>query len=176
VDGSGEIGVIASVTQPFCRTCTRAQLSAEGWLYTCLFASQGHIYKQVHYSTLTLRVTDTSHMRTTRTQRARIGAPTLTESADRRNNSDVVGRGSPDRHVTPLTNHSRGCLLMVDGGRDTGKGGARHGYVRIRVPGVRRALSGHGADARARPLEGATADLPEMRAAARASGRLALRV
>ncbi len=42
VDGSGEIGVIASVTQPFCRTCTRARLSAEGWLYTCLFASQGH--------------------------------------------------------------------------------------------------------------------------------------
>ncbi len=42
VDGSGEIGVIASVTQPFCRTCTRARLSTEGWLYTCLFASQGH--------------------------------------------------------------------------------------------------------------------------------------
>ena len=42
VDGTGEIGVIASVTQPFCRTCTRARLSAEGQLYTCLFASQGH--------------------------------------------------------------------------------------------------------------------------------------
>jgi GTP 3',8-cyclase len=42
VDGGGEIGVIASVTQPFCRTCTRARLSAEGQLYTCLFASQGH--------------------------------------------------------------------------------------------------------------------------------------
>ena len=41
-DGSGEIGVIASVTQPFCRDCTRARLSAEGMLYTCLFASQGH--------------------------------------------------------------------------------------------------------------------------------------
>ncbi|MCC6532536.1 MAG: GTP 3',8-cyclase MoaA [Burkholderiales bacterium] len=41
-DGSGEIGVIASVTQAFCRTCTRARLSAEGQLYTCLFASSGH--------------------------------------------------------------------------------------------------------------------------------------
>jgi len=40
-DGSGEIGVIASVTQPFCRDCTRARLSAEGSLYTCLFASAG---------------------------------------------------------------------------------------------------------------------------------------
>ena len=41
-DGSGEIGVIASVTQPFCGDCTRARLSAEGTLYTCLFASKGH--------------------------------------------------------------------------------------------------------------------------------------
>jgi cyclic pyranopterin phosphate synthase len=41
-DGSGEIGVIASVTQPFCGDCTRARLSADGRLYTCLFASRGH--------------------------------------------------------------------------------------------------------------------------------------
>src|SRR5947207_5100283 len=41
-DGGGEIGVIASVTQPFCRGCTRARLSAEGKLYTCLFAATGH--------------------------------------------------------------------------------------------------------------------------------------
>jgi GTP 3',8-cyclase len=41
-DGAGEIGVIASVTQPFCRDCTRARLSADGELYTCLFASRGH--------------------------------------------------------------------------------------------------------------------------------------
>lgn len=40
-DGSGEIGIIASVTQAFCRTCTRARLSAEGRLFTCLFAVQG---------------------------------------------------------------------------------------------------------------------------------------
>jgi cyclic pyranopterin phosphate synthase len=42
VDGEGEIGVIASVTQPFCGDCTRARLSAEGQLYTCLFAVRGH--------------------------------------------------------------------------------------------------------------------------------------
>jgi cyclic pyranopterin phosphate synthase len=41
-DGSGEIGVIASVTQPFCGDCTRARLSAEGSLYTCLFSVRGH--------------------------------------------------------------------------------------------------------------------------------------
>ena len=41
-DGTGEIGVISSVTQPFCADCTRARLSADGSLYTCLFATQGH--------------------------------------------------------------------------------------------------------------------------------------
>ncbi len=41
-DGAGEIGVIASVTQPFCGACTRARLSADGKLYTCLFAAHGH--------------------------------------------------------------------------------------------------------------------------------------
>lgn len=41
-DGAGEIGVITSVTQPFCGDCTRARLSADGSLYTCLFATAGH--------------------------------------------------------------------------------------------------------------------------------------
>jgi cyclic pyranopterin phosphate synthase len=41
VDGTGEIGIITSVTQPFCHDCTRSRLSAEGQLYTCLFASVG---------------------------------------------------------------------------------------------------------------------------------------
>jgi len=40
-DGAGEIGLIASVTQPFCRGCTRARLSADGQLFTCLFAGTG---------------------------------------------------------------------------------------------------------------------------------------
>ncbi len=40
-DGSGEVGFISSVTQAFCKDCTRARLSAEGSLYTCLFATQG---------------------------------------------------------------------------------------------------------------------------------------
>jgi len=44
-DGAGEIGVISSVTQAFCRTCTRLRLSTEGSLYTCLFAQQGHDLK-----------------------------------------------------------------------------------------------------------------------------------
>jgi cyclic pyranopterin phosphate synthase len=41
-DGTGEIGVIASVTRAFCRDCTRARISTEGQLYTCLFATSGH--------------------------------------------------------------------------------------------------------------------------------------
>jgi len=44
-DGSGEVGVIASVTQAFCGTCTRARLSAEGKLYTCLFAVNGYDFR-----------------------------------------------------------------------------------------------------------------------------------
>jgi GTP 3',8-cyclase len=42
VDGGGEVGVVSSVTQPFCRGCSRARLSARGELYTCLFATHGH--------------------------------------------------------------------------------------------------------------------------------------
>jgi cyclic pyranopterin phosphate synthase len=46
-DGAGEIGVITSVTQPFCADCTRARLSADGQLYTCLFATSGHDLRAV---------------------------------------------------------------------------------------------------------------------------------
>jgi cyclic pyranopterin phosphate synthase len=42
VDGGGELGIIASVTQPFCGDCSRGRLSAQGSFYTCLFASDGH--------------------------------------------------------------------------------------------------------------------------------------
>jgi cyclic pyranopterin phosphate synthase len=41
-DGSGEVGVIASVSRPFCGDCSRARISADGQLYTCLFATRGH--------------------------------------------------------------------------------------------------------------------------------------
>ncbi|HEX6492976.1 MAG TPA: GTP 3',8-cyclase MoaA, partial [Candidatus Dormibacteraeota bacterium] len=41
-DGGGEVGMIASVTQPFCADCNRARLSADGRLFTCLFAGEGH--------------------------------------------------------------------------------------------------------------------------------------
>jgi cyclic pyranopterin phosphate synthase len=46
-DGAGEIGVIASVTRPFCGDCTRARLSADGRLYTCLFATTGHDLREL---------------------------------------------------------------------------------------------------------------------------------
>jgi cyclic pyranopterin phosphate synthase len=47
LDGAGEIGVISSITQPFCGDCTRARLSAIGEVYTCLFASRGHDLRAV---------------------------------------------------------------------------------------------------------------------------------
>jgi cyclic pyranopterin phosphate synthase len=46
-DGSGEIGVIASVSIPFCGDCTRARLSADGKLFTCLFSANGHDIRAV---------------------------------------------------------------------------------------------------------------------------------
>jgi cyclic pyranopterin phosphate synthase len=45
LDGGGEFGIIASVTQPFCHDCTRARLASEGLLYTCLFATRGHDFR-----------------------------------------------------------------------------------------------------------------------------------
>lgn len=46
-NGAGEIGLIASVTQPFCGDCTRSRLSAKGQLYTCLFASESQDVRQL---------------------------------------------------------------------------------------------------------------------------------
>ncbi|MBK7452859.1 MAG: GTP 3',8-cyclase MoaA [Anaerolineales bacterium] len=46
-DGKGEVGMIASVTQAFCRDCNRARISAEGKLYTCLFAVKGHDFRDL---------------------------------------------------------------------------------------------------------------------------------
>jgi cyclic pyranopterin phosphate synthase len=46
-DNGHEVGVISSVTQAFCSTCTRARLSTEGQLYTCLFATQGHDFRSL---------------------------------------------------------------------------------------------------------------------------------
>jgi cyclic pyranopterin phosphate synthase len=46
-DGSGEVGFISSISQPFCGECTRARLSPEGELVTCLFASRGHDFRSL---------------------------------------------------------------------------------------------------------------------------------
>jgi GTP 3',8-cyclase len=46
-DGSGEFGVISSVTEAFCGSCTRARLSSDGLMYTCLFASKGYDFKSL---------------------------------------------------------------------------------------------------------------------------------
>jgi cyclic pyranopterin phosphate synthase len=47
VNGGGEFGVISSVTEAFCSTCTRARLSTDGSIYTCLFAQRGYDLKSL---------------------------------------------------------------------------------------------------------------------------------
>jgi cyclic pyranopterin phosphate synthase len=47
VDGRGDIGVIASVTEPFCSSCTRARITADGKIVTCLFSEMGHDVKRL---------------------------------------------------------------------------------------------------------------------------------
>jgi len=68
-DGAGEIGVIASVTQPFCGACTRARLSADGKLHTCLFATHGHDLRSL-LRTSTSDHELTRHIRSIWTKRA----------------------------------------------------------------------------------------------------------
>ena len=75
LDGAGEIGVIASVTQPFCGDCTRARISADGKLYTCLFAVRGHDLRALLRSGATRT---SSRRRSARSGRA---APTATRSS-----------------------------------------------------------------------------------------------
>ncbi len=61
-DGQGEIGFITSVTQPFCRDCSRLRLAPDGALYTCLFAGHGHPLKPMLRAGATLEAI-TEHMR-----------------------------------------------------------------------------------------------------------------
>ncbi len=83
LDGSGEVGVIASVTKPFCGSCTRARLSAEGSLYTCLFASKGEDLRAAIRSGLDVaavidrvwRDRDDRYSEIRSSQTVRIGAP-----------------------------------------------------------------------------------------------------
>ncbi|HUL57497.1 MAG TPA: GTP 3',8-cyclase MoaA [Usitatibacter sp.] len=83
-DGAGEIGVISSVTQAFCSTCTRARLSTDGQLFTCLFAQRGYDLKRLVRSGMhddgiagsiagiwSLRADRYSEIRTAETARAR---------------------------------------------------------------------------------------------------------
>ena len=79
LDGSGEIGVISSVTQPFCGDCTRARLSADGQVYTCLFAVTGHDLRAPLRSgasdeELTTAIADIWRARTDRYSELRSGA------------------------------------------------------------------------------------------------------
>jgi GTP 3',8-cyclase len=95
-DGAGELGVIQSVTKPFCQGCTRARLSADGRLYTCLFASGGYDLRAllragVDDCEITARLSDVWRSRADRYSELRglpqpdaAGAPRTMESASRK--------------------------------------------------------------------------------------------
>ena len=79
-DGAGEVGFVASVSQPFCRGCTRARLSADGHLYMCLFATRGHDLRQLLRSgaddaALRSLITSVWRARTDRYSELRTGRP-----------------------------------------------------------------------------------------------------
>ena len=74
-DGAGEIGVIASVTQPFCGDCTRARISADGKLYTCLFAVRGHDLRALLRSDSADELDDDDPRRVDATRRSLLGDP-----------------------------------------------------------------------------------------------------
>jgi cyclic pyranopterin phosphate synthase len=78
-DGAGEFGVISSVTQPFCRDCTRARISADGRFYTCLFGAEGHDLRTILRSSatddeLTTAIADVWHRRADRYSELRSAA------------------------------------------------------------------------------------------------------
>ena len=95
-DGGGEIGVIASVTQPFCGACTRARISAEGKLYTCLFAAAGHDLRELLRSGVDDADAGRAHPR-------HLGAPhrSLLRPAHRRDHRAAEGRDVAHRRLAP---------------------------------------------------------------------------
>ena len=79
IDGGGDVGVIASVTEPFCSSCTRARLTADGKLVTCLFSETGHDLKALLRNgasdgEITERITATWRKRTDRYSDERLEA------------------------------------------------------------------------------------------------------
>ena len=99
----GEIGVIASVTAPFCGDCTRARLSADGQLYTCLFADTGTDLRtplRAGASDAELAAIVSQHL----VRRGR----TATPSCAPRRRAGAEGRDGPHRRLTP------GVVLLVE--------------------------------------------------------------
>jgi cyclic pyranopterin phosphate synthase len=94
-DGSGEIGVIASVAQPFCGDCTAPRLSAEGRLYTCLFGMRGHDLRAV------VRGGVTDEELSAEIGRCGAGAPTGTPRSAPRTRSTCRSRNELHRGMNP---------------------------------------------------------------------------
>ncbi len=100
-DGGGEIGIIASVTQPFCGACTRARLSAEGKLYTCLFAAGGHDLRELLRSGVNDAQLDEQHPRhLDAAHRSLLRAP--------HRRDDLAAEGRDVAHRRLATGRSRG--------------------------------------------------------------------
>jgi len=92
----GEVGVICSVTRPFCQSCNRARLSADGKIYTCLFATSGHDLRQVLRSGATdddvlQFATDIWHGRSDRYSEIRASLPPSTRKAAHKIEMHYIG-------------------------------------------------------------------------------------
>ncbi len=95
-DGKGEIGIVASVTQPFCGDCTRSRISAEGKIYTCLFAVRGHDLRALIRSgatdeELSQKLTDIWNVRGDRYSELRSQGKTVDDDAPRVEMSYIGG-------------------------------------------------------------------------------------
>ena len=121
--GRGEIGVIASVTRPFCGDCTRARVSAEGKLYTCLFSAIGHDLRDP------LRAGDSTTSWPTASPRSGRAATTATPSAARRRPSaSRRSRCSPSAADSGEAGGPRGVVHELSTP-------VRNSWTDLRVPG-----------------------------------------
>jgi molybdenum cofactor biosynthesis enzyme MoaA len=139
-DGSGEIGVIASVTRPFCGACTRARLSAEGKLFTCLFAVAGHDLRRAAARRCLRRGdlrgdrTDLADARRTATRSCARPRPPPAEGGDvlhRRVGGPPTGQRGPCLVRGVGAQRARGLVRLDHGG--AGAGQCRGGRKRVRL-------------------------------------------
>ena len=170
-DNGSEIGVIASVTQAFCRDCTRARLSTDGRIYTCLFANAGYDLRAL------LREGFPDAGIATRSRRSGAAAATATRRSaapKRRARRRSRCRTSGDEGLaTPSIAHARRPAGHVrrDGGRRAWRGAPRPDCRRAPIDALRRQARDRHPDDAGRGARGTGDRLPAQPAARPVAGR-----